>query len=82
MRWKPDITRQLTTPNESPRLVGDSLQVSIFQIHQIFNISYFPKFNLSFEKKISLSQNAQKFAQNRQTVVMVVSIEILALLET
>ena len=44
-----NITRQLTTPNESPRLVGDSLQISIFQIHQIFNISYFPKFNLSFE---------------------------------
>ena len=28
-----------------------SLQISIFQIHQIFNISYFPQFNLSFEKK-------------------------------
>ena len=40
------------------------------------NISYFPQFNLSFEKKISLSQNAQKFTQNRQTVVMVISIEI------
>ena len=28
-----------------------SLQISIFQIHHIFNISYFPQFNLSFEKK-------------------------------
>ena len=57
MRW--NTTRQLPTPNESPRLVGDclasltnsSLQISIFQIHQIFNISYFPQFNPSFEKK-------------------------------
>ena len=30
---------------------NSSLQISIFQIHQIFNISYFPQFNLSFEKK-------------------------------
>ena len=57
---------------ESSRLVGgtvwcqstnSSLQISIFQIHQIFNISYFPQFNLSFEK-ISLSQNAQKSPKN------------------
>ena len=53
-----NTSRQLTTPNESLRLVGDwylstnsSLQFSIFQIHQIFNISYFFQFNLSFEKK-------------------------------
>ena len=30
---------------------NSSLQISIFQIHQIFNISYFPQFNLSFEKE-------------------------------
>ena len=30
---------------------NSSLQISIFQIHQIFNISYFHQFNLSFEKK-------------------------------
>ena len=29
----------------------DHAKISIFQIHQIFNISYFPQFNLSFEKK-------------------------------
>ena len=57
--WIGNTTRELTTLNESPRLVGDcvypstnsSLQISIFQIHQIFNISYFPQFNLFFEKK-------------------------------
>ena len=41
-----------------------SLQISIYQIHQIFNISYFPQFNLSFEKKIALSKNAQKSPKN------------------
>ena len=35
---------------------NSSLQISIYQIHQIFNISYFPQFNLSFEKKISFPQ--------------------------
>ena len=30
---------------------NSSLQISIFQIHQIFNISYFNQLNLSFEKK-------------------------------
>ena len=30
---------------------NSSLQISIFQIHQIFNNSYFPQFNLSVEKK-------------------------------
>ena len=30
---------------------NSSHQISIFQIHQIFNISYFCQFNLSFEKK-------------------------------
>ena len=30
---------------------NSSLQISILQIHQISNISYYPQFNLSFEKK-------------------------------
>ena len=46
------------------RLTNSSLQISIFQIHQIFNISYFPQINLSIEKKMSLSQNAQKSPKN------------------
>ena len=46
------------------RLQNSSLQIPIFQIHQIFNISYFSQFNLSFEKKISFSQNAQKSPKN------------------
>ena len=76
-----NTSRQLTTPNESPRLLGDcsSLQISIFQIHQIFNISYFPQFNLSFEKKYlfpKMSKINQKFTQNRQTVVNEISREI------
>ena len=59
---------------------NSSLQISIFQIHQIFNISYFPQFNLSrpLRKNISFPKCpkiTQKFTQNRQTVVMVISIE-------
>ena len=30
---------------------NSSIQIPIFQIHQTFNISYFPQFNLTFEKK-------------------------------
>ena len=30
-----------------------TFQISIFQIHQIFNMSYFPQFNLHFKKKTS-----------------------------
>ena len=59
---------------------NSSLQILIFQIHQIFNISYFPQINLSFEeKKIPLPkcpEITQKFTQNRQPVVMIISIEI------
>ena len=49
---------------------------------QIFNISYVPQFKLFFEKKNlvpKVSKLTQKFTQNRQTVVMVVSIEISSL---
>ena len=54
---------------ESPWLVGHCLVLTsnfnlIFQIYQIFNISYCPQFNLSFQKKISLSQNSQKSPKN------------------
>ena len=63
---------------------NSSFQISIFQIHQIVNISYFPQFNLSFEKKISFQkcpEITQKFTQNCLTVVNVMSRD-LALLET
>ena len=33
-------------------------------IFEIFNISYFPQLHLSFKKKISPSQNAQKPSKN------------------
>ena len=36
-----------------------SLQISIFQIHQIFNFIIFLNLNYHLRKKISLSQNAQ-----------------------
>ena len=45
---------------------NSSFQISIFQIHQIVNISYFPQFNLSFEKKISFPKCpkiTEKFTQ-------------------
>ena len=74
LEWVGNTTRQLTTPKDSPRLVAketvwcpstySSLQILIFQIHQIFNILYFRQFNLSFQKKISLHQNAQKSPKN------------------
>ena len=59
---------------------NSSLQISIFQIHQIFNISYFPQFNLSIEKKYRLfpkmPQNHPKMYTNRKTVVNEISREI------
>ena len=64
---------------------NSSLQILDFQIHQIFNISYFPQFYLSFEKeKISspkCPQITQKFTKNCQTVVNEIRTD-LALLET
>ena len=40
--------------------ISSSLQIAIFQIHQIFNISKFPQINLSFEKKnISFQKGAK-----------------------
>ena len=46
MDWK-----HYQTVDPLQKELNSSLQISIFQIHQIFNISYFPQFNLSFEKK-------------------------------
>ena len=55
---------------------NSSLQISIVQIQQIFNISYFSQFNLfniSFPK---CPQITQKFTQNHQTVVNEINREI------
>ena len=58
MGWKHHQT--VDPQKERPRLVGGLFGIrllilhykfQIFQIHQIFNISYLPQFNLSFEKK-------------------------------
>ena len=38
-------------PQVGRGLFGIRLLILHFQIHQIFNISYFPQFNLSVEKK-------------------------------
>ena len=59
---------------------NSSLQISIFQIHQIFKFSYFPHFNTyPLRKNISFPKCpkiTQKFTQNRQTVVNEISREI------
>ena len=72
LKWVENTTRQLTPQKRAPGWQGtvwcpstnSSLQISIFQIRQIFNIPYFPQLNLSFQKKISLSQNAQTSPKN------------------
>ena len=78
MRWKHYQT--VERPKREPQVgrgsvwyppTNSSLQISIFQIHQIFNVSYFLQFNLSFEKKISFpkcGKITQKFTQNRHTL--------------
>ena len=78
LKWVGNTTRQ-----ESPRFPGDCsrvcpptnslLQISIAQIHQIFNISYFPQFNPSFKRKSLFPKITQKFTQNRKTLVNVLS---------
>ena len=76
MGWK---HYQTVNPlKESSRLVGDCLSLVSID-HQIFNISYFPQFNLSFEKNISFPKCpkiTQKFTRNRQTVVNEINGEI------
>ena len=39
---------------------NSSLQIAILQIHQMFNISYFPQFNLSSQKKYLFPKNDPK----------------------
>ena len=63
MRWKHNQTVDPPLPSppkyRAPGWQGtvwcpstnSSLQISIFRIHQIFNISYFPQFNQSSQKK-------------------------------
>ena len=56
LKWIGNTARQLTPPKRAPGWQGavsypPSLQISIFQIHVTFNISYFPQFNLPFEKR-------------------------------
>ena len=58
---------------------NSSLQISIFQILQIFIISYFPNLTYPLRKSISFPKFpkiTQTFTQNRQTVVNGTSIEI------
>ena len=84
MGWKQYQT--VDHPKREPQVgsglypsINSSLQIAIFQIHQIFNISYFLQFNLSIEKNSSFPKCpkiTQKCTQNRQTVVMAISIEI------
>ena len=47
-KWELQVGRGLFDIRLS---TNSSLYISIFQIYQIFNISYFRQFNLSFEKK-------------------------------
>ena len=66
MGWKP-TTRELTTPKESPKLVADCLVSVRLILHFKLQFSRSIKsstFNLSFEKKIFLSKNAQKSPKN------------------
>ena len=68
MGWKHYQT--VDPPKREPQVVwcsstNFSLQISIFQIHQMFNISYFPQFNLSYQKKNLVAKlNAQKSPKN------------------
>ena len=82
MGWKHYQTVDLS--KESPRLVEHCL-ASIYELFtsnfNFLNPSNLQHFLFSSIKpilweKISLSQNAQQSAQNRQTVVIVISIEI------
>ena len=58
---------------------NSSIQISIFRIHQIFNISYFPQFKLSFDKKYlftKIPQNHPKIYTKPPNVVNEISIEV------
>ena len=89
MGWKhyQTVDHRKREPQVGSRLFGIRLlllhfKFSIFQIHQIFNISYFPQFNLSFEKKISLSQNHPKIYAKPPNSAYGYKHRDLALLET
>ena len=47
-----------------------------FQVHQIFNISYFPQFNLPFQTNASFPKSPKNLHKTRQTVVNEMSGEI------
>ena len=79
------------TPREREPQVGRGLVgVYLLLLHFKFQFSksiksstFYISLNLTYPlRNISLSQNAQKFTKNRQTVVNEISIGILALLET
>ena len=83
MGWKhfQTVNPRKREPQVGERLFGFRLLIPIlsFQIHRTFNISYFPQFNLSFEKKYifpKMPKNHLKITQNRQTVVNEISREI------
>ena len=84
LKWVGNTTRQFT-PKREPKVgsglfwrpsTNSSLQISIFQFHQIFNISYFPQLTYPLRKNIffpKCPKITQKFTQNSQTVVNKVS---------
>ena len=53
MGWKhyQTVDPRKGEPQVARVLFGIRLLILHFKFHQIFNISYFPQFNLSFEKK-------------------------------
>ena len=69
-RRKPQVGRGLFGVHASS---NSSLQLSLFQNHEIFNILYFPQINLSFTEInlfLKCPDITQKFTQNRKTLVM------------
>ena len=89
LKWVGNTTRKLTTPSESPKLLGDCL-VSIYSFftsnfnfssksikclifHIFLNLTYSLRKKISFPKCPRITQ---KFTQNRQTVVMRISRKI------
>ena len=87
MGWKHCQT--VEHPKREPQVGSGRFGIRLLILHFKFlftktikssgNISYFPQFNLSFEKNISFQKCpkiTQEFTQNRLTVVNVISIEI------
>ena len=77
MGWKhyQTVDHPKREPQVGSGLFGIRLPILHFKFlftkgHQIFNISYSPQFNLSFEKKYlfpKMPKITQKFTQNRPT---------------